>query len=498
MEDIQTQFDGYTVYFGDRKIKFPLGVISSNHECRARSNFFPAKLSAYTVYIEDRKFYDHSGIDFKGIVRAAKTNFIKGRIVQGGSTITQQLARNLINDNTKTFKRKIKEVIRAFDIEGSYSKNDILNLYFNNIYFGKNLRGVRAAGLFYFGKDVNELSQVECLYLLTIIRGPNYYLTNPEQKNKRFLFLNEVLYNKGLISDNLYRKNLKSTTNFGENSLQVFTDTVVPFIANGISTKGCKIFTSLNKDLQEIVETFRRDSKYPVSIIAIRREKVVAFSSSYGSDYPFKSRANVGSTLKPFLYCFLRNSGIPKEKRFDAVKNNLNWKVREYYKNNSTLNLEEALYLSNNNTFINACDQIGIDKPLSELARVLKKERTSMTESIILGATNPGITLFELATAYAQYFKPQNLTPIKKECLAILNRVATDKLGFNVENAFLKTGTTNANKERYAIIGNAEMTFAILRNENPIDDSSKEGGFIKQISKAVYAMLVTKKNYKWS
>jgi penicillin-binding protein 1A len=114
-----------------------------------------------------------------------------------------------------------------------------------------------------------------------------------------------------------------------------------------------------------------------------------------------------------------------------------------------------------------------------------------------LGATRKGISLFELASAYSSFFSSKNLTDSKKECLIILNKIFTDKLGFTIENAFLKTGTTNDNKERFAVLGNPELTFVVLRNENTINDESKEGGFMKEISRSFYSFFKTNKNYLW-
>lgn len=169
--------------------------------------------------------------------------------------------------------------------------------------------------------------------------------------------------------------------------------------------------------------------------------------------------------LKPFLYCHLRDNGISQYEKFNAVKNDLNWEVREvgYYK--SQLNLKEALYYSNNNSFINAAHKINIESSLKFLENTFNRKHGEFYASSILGATTNGISLFELAFAYSSFFVPSTLSDSKIECLSILNKIFIDKLGSIVENAFLKTGTTNGNKERFAILGNPELTFAVLRNE---------------------------------
>jgi membrane peptidoglycan carboxypeptidase len=193
---LKNEFDGFVIYCNDEKRPQPFGVITNNYQCRAVTEYVPSRIKEFLVQIEDKRFFKHSGVDLKGIIRASAENIRACKIVQGGSTITQQLARNLLGDNRKSIPRKIKEVLKAIELEKNYSKDEILNLYFNNVYFGKNLIGIRSAGLYYFGKEVESLTQPELLYLLTILRGPNYYLKFPEKSIRRYEFLSESLYNK--------------------------------------------------------------------------------------------------------------------------------------------------------------------------------------------------------------------------------------------------------------------------------------------------------------
>lgn len=494
---MKNELDGYVIYCKDSDRETPFGVVSDSYDCKAISDYVPNRIKNFLVEIEDRRFFSHNGVDLKGISRALIENIRAGSIVQGGSTISQQLARNLIRDNRKTVTRKVKETIKAIQIEKQCSKEEILNLYFNNVYFGKNIWGLRAAGLYYFGKEVEKLRQSELLYLLTILRGPNYYSKRPEITHRRYSALNNILYERKIISKSRFQKNIKSKPIFTDNQLSSIKNASVPFILNHIDSKRKIITSSIDFKIQEFTKKFVAESKYPVSILAIRKGKVVGFASSYGTDYPFISKSNVGSTLKPFIYCHLRDNGISKFEKFDSSKNNLSWEVREigYYK--SLLNIQEALFYSNNNAFLNAVNKIGIDSNLQFLAETFNKPETDFFPSSILGATKSGISLYELALAYSNYFNSNNLTDVKVECLTILNEIFYDKLGLRVENAFLKTGTTNNNKERYAIIGNPELTYAVLRNENEINDVSKEGSFIKQISRNISSMFKQNNNFVW-
>ena len=204
--------------------------------------------------------------------------------------------------------------------------------------------------------------------------------------------------------------------------------------------------------------------------------------------------------MKPFIYCFLRENGISSNEYFNSNKNDINWPVREVFFQNHYISLKDALFSSNNNAFINASNKVGLNKVFLFLSELFNKDITEFFPSSILGATKGGISLCELALIYSKYFNEPNLTNIKSECLNILNTIAKSKLNYNVENIFLKTGTTNDNKENLAIIKNADITFAILRNENPAYDNSKDGNLMKYIKtsfKYLERMLKPNKNYKW-
>jgi len=155
------------------------------------------------------------------------------------------------------------------------------------------------------------------------------------------------------------------------------------------------------------------------------------------------------------------------------------------------------LFYSNNNSFLNAASKVGFESNLKFLSDIFNKPTNDFFPSSVLGATKNGISLYELALAYSDYFNPENLTDTKNECLSILNKIFYKKLGFRIENAFLKTGTTNDNKERYAVLGNADVVYAVLRNENKLNDESKEGNFMKQISRSISSMFKTDKNFVW-
>ena len=198
-------------------------------------------------------------------------------------------------------------------------------------------------------------------------------------------------------------------------------------------------------------------------------------------------------------YTFYRENGVSKEETFNCITtiNNQKWNVKEAeLPSKSVLNIQEALLTSNNNAFINAANKIGMNNVLKFIASLLNKEESNIHPSSILGATSDGISLFELTKLYADFFL-NNDDPFKNKCKQLLCQIAKIKLGIDINNLFLKTGTTNGNKERFAILGNEKIVLGIMRQENSINDYSKDGSFINSIKNIARNIFSQKKMYTW-
>jgi penicillin-binding protein 1A len=226
----------------------------------------PKSLVDATLSTEDRHFYSHWGVDLGGITRAALTNLLKLKTKQGGSTITQQLARNLFLTHERTLDRKFKELVIALRIEKMYSKQEILEMYFNQIYYGHGAYGVQAAARTFFNKDVRQLTLTESALLAGLPQNPSGHspYRNPNSaKNRRGIVLRNMLETKS-ISPNQYEAAVRTPLGVVERPQTAglapyFVEMVRLYLddkygSNLVYEGGLRIYTSLDLDLQREAE----------------------------------------------------------------------------------------------------------------------------------------------------------------------------------------------------------------------------------------------------
>lgn len=252
----------------------------------------PDNLRNAFIAIEDERFYRHFGFDIIGSIRAAFTNLMAGTIVQGASTITQQLAQNAYLTTETSYKRKVQEIWLAIQLERNYSKEEILELYLNRIYFGNGAYGVEAAAQTYFNKSVGALNNAEAAMLAGAVRSPNFYnpIDNaPEAEGRMRLVLSNMLRLE-YISEEEYQQEITRNMIYAQASSQDypyphFVDYVVhhelirilsamPSIGTreeayrAIYTGGLRVYTTLNPSLQSHVEdVLGRSELYPTTIL---------------------------------------------------------------------------------------------------------------------------------------------------------------------------------------------------------------------------------------
>jgi len=239
--------------FVERRIPVPLQEI-------------PDSLIQALIAVEDSRFYQHFGLDIKGITRALLRDIRSMKLVEGGSTLTQQLAKVLFLTPERTIVRKLKEALLAINIERRYSKDEILTMYLNQIYLGEGAYGVEAAARTYFGKNVKDLNLAECSMIAGLPRSPSRYspVAHPDRAESRMRIVLLRLLNEGYITDETYRETAKSgvkleTSPSPEDRAPYFTEMVRRELEGRVSPNllyrgGLIIETTLNLDMQLAAE----------------------------------------------------------------------------------------------------------------------------------------------------------------------------------------------------------------------------------------------------
>lgn len=319
-------------FFVERRIPIPLQEI-------------PDKLIKAVISVEDTRFYSHFGLDVKGILRALWRDITSMRVVEGGSTLTQQLSKVLFLTPEKTFIRKIKEAVLAINIERRYSKNEILSMYLNQIYLGEGAYGVEAAARTYFGKHARELTLAECAMVAGLPRSPTMYspISHPERARQRMEVVLGRLLSEGYITQDEHDQAVQegfslSPTPVPEDPAPYFTEMIrrdleEKFGANLLYRGGIVVETTLNLDMQREatgavskgIEQFEKrhperagDVPVQAAFIALDPAGGEIKAMVGGRDFttsPYnratQARRQPGSAFKPVLYAAALESGIP-------------------------------------------------------------------------------------------------------------------------------------------------------------------------------------------
>ena len=166
------------------------------------SNDIPDMMKKAIVATEDRRFYDHGALDLVSVTRALVTNYMAGQTLEGGSTIAQQTVKNIFLSHDRTLSRKIEELVLAVRLEKNYTKDEILELYLNTIYFGHGAYGIKDAARIYFGKDVKDLNVSQCAMLAGLPQAPSVYdpITHPEEGIRRMAVVLTLMAQQEYIS----------------------------------------------------------------------------------------------------------------------------------------------------------------------------------------------------------------------------------------------------------------------------------------------------------
>lgn len=430
-------------------------TLSEERRIPVTINDIPKHVQQAFIAIEDNRFYEHGGIDYRGTARALVSTLSSSE-VQGGSTITQQLAKNAFLTQERSIIRKIKEAFIAKELEHKYTKDEILTMYLNQIYFGQGAYGIESASMYYFGKHVKQLDVAEAATLAAIPKSPNYFnpFENPQESKKRQELVIDQMVKYGLISAedgaaakaeklsfNTYHKKSTDPRSY---FFDMITQKVIEEVgADALYKGGLKIYTTLDSDMQRAAEramkhlpTYYTDGKKitqpQMALVAIDPTTgyVKAMIGGRGDDKFNRATLAVrqpGSAFKPFVYLTaMQNGYTPASVIEDKVEEfSPGWKPQNSdRKEHGKVSLRSALIRSLNVPTVKLAQEVGVDKII---ANAEKMGISTMVESgaysdanlaMALGGLSKGVNPLEMAAAYGvlatngMYCKPIALLKI--------------------------------------------------------------------------------------
>ncbi|WP_227937852.1 transglycosylase domain-containing protein [Alkalihalobacillus deserti] len=388
------------------------------------------------ISIEDIRFREHQGIDLRSIGRALYRDVLAGASVEGGSTLTQQLAKNVFLTNEKTLLRKTKEILIAMNLERRYSKNELLEMYLNRIYFGHGVYGIQAASKLYFNKDVEELTIEEGALLAGLPKAPNSYspITNPERSKQRRDLVLTAMERQGKLSAEEAKRLRGRTVTIDHNQMSVndayltYIDMVIDEAAERfhltneeVLTGGYDIVVPINRHMQEVsFKKMKEDRYFPsgnndaeAAMVLIDVETGGVLAVQGGREYVRRgiNRVNVkrqpGSAFKPLaVYApALENGSHPYTMLLDELIDYDGYSPRNYNQVYSgKITMHEALTYSTNAPAVWLLNEIGIDHSIEVLNR-FHIELEDRGLAIALGGLREGVTPLDLASAYRAFAK---------------------------------------------------------------------------------------------
>ncbi|WP_299477394.1 PBP1A family penicillin-binding protein [uncultured Roseibium sp.] len=386
----------------------------------------PPYLPNAVIAIEDRRFRSHFGIDPIGLMRAAYTNVTSGRVSQGGSTLTQQLAKNLFLQPDRTIKRKIQELVLAFWLEAEYSKDEILEMYLNRVYLGSGAYGVDAAARRYFGKSARLLTVAEAATIAGLLKAPSRYspARNPDLAEDRAQLVLSAMHEEGYINSGEAKnaiaapaKAIRRYTTASENYVADYVMDVLPHFV-GLIEGDIIVDTTIDPAMQQAAEGALRSAlsenrqKLGVSQGAIVTLDTAGAIKALvgGADYA-KSQFNraayakrqPGSAFKPFVYlAALENGMTPQTVRQDQPISIKGWSPQNYTKEHyGPVTLTRSLSMSLNTVAARLAQEVGTGTVANTAKRLGITSDMNRNPSMALGTSE--VTPLEIASAYVPF-----------------------------------------------------------------------------------------------
>ena len=389
---------------------------SSDKKIISSTYLQPHTLNAF-IAIEDKRFYEHNGYDLKRIIKAMLVNFKAGSKSQGASTITQQLIKNTLLNSEKTYSRKFKEIMLSIKAEKNFTKEEILNMYLNTIYFGSNAYGIENASNLYFNKSASELTINESACLAGIIKSPTYYspINHPDKCFERKNLVLKQMYVNGYITLDEYNQNqnkpiqvsIKKNNYDNSYNQQVIIEAceLLNISEKELLRQELKIYTYLDHDIQQSIEQALSSSDFKhdkLSLVADSDGHILGF---YGDSYYDLSqmRRSPASTIKPllvYLPAVADNIVSPITPILDEPL------ISGYSPKNAGdkylgwTSIRNALSQSSNVCAVQLLNQVGLDTANEYGFKLNLFNNYQSNHSLALGNIVGGVKVLDLARAY--------------------------------------------------------------------------------------------------
>ena len=392
----------------------------------------PAPLINALIAVEDRNFYSHAGIDLKGIARSIYVNLTAGRVIQGGSTLTQQLVKNMFLGRERAFSRKINEMLMALSLEYHYSKESILSAYVNEVYLGqhgaRSIRGFGTAAEFYFAKPLAELNVAQIALLVGLVKGASYY--NPRRRPERALqrrnLVLRLMRQQNFLARAEYQRlsgkplQVKEKLNWSSARYPAYLDLVRRHLkrdyrVNDLSHAGLRLFTSLDSDKQEAMEhgisaelgKLERQKGFAAGALQVamlmadpHNGEVLALAGGRDRDNNAFNRAldarrAIGSLIKPAIYM----TALGQPQKYHVLsplddtaielkqQGGKRWRPKNYdNKTHGRTPLARSLARSYNLSTVRLGLQLGLDNIILTLKNLGVKTPVPRLPSVLLGS----------------------------------------------------------------------------------------------------------------
>ena len=442
----------------DRNHNLIANIFENEHREYVKYEDIPARVIEALLAIEDTNFFEHKGINIDAIVRAVIKDIKAGKFVEGASTITQQLVKNMVLSREKKLQRKVEEMIIALIVENRLNKEEILERYLNQVYFGHGYYGIKTAAKGYFHKNLKDLTLKEIALLVGLPRAPSYYnpTKNYDAAIKRANRVITRMHELGWIDDRQFLKEIESRPKVYDESL---TKNRAPYIVDEVLRRvskrykdikkgGYEIVTSIDLEYQNLAkeslekgygEILKRGGDYNYSqlngaVVVLKPNSGDILALVGGVDYKrsafnraTQARRQPGSAFKPFIYLTALNLGYAPSTKIPDIARTYEfivdgkkeiWKPKNYEKNfEGEISLKEALVHSRNLATINLVEDIGLNRLYEKLKEMgfenLPKDLSLALGSMILSPLELA-KFYTIISNYGQRVEPRLILGIKE------------------------------------------------------------------------------------